>query len=333
MQDTLKWFKTLHEWRTRPCLVDPHDIEIAAYAKQDANVELYVQNIKAHWADLQNPNYARATPWNPTARPAIDLLCTQPWDAYFIDHPEAIGRSHRVEHLPRYLAYVETVLHIWVAYFGGKELPALWETFKTELSELFAQAPEPLDLEQVKAIKIAKKNKKPPKGKKKTDDEVHSATFISAYDEFAKCEPTERKRRRNFATGLVERILFALLLPPPAELDDKYTLTVRVLPTPDILPTWWDHTEMFKPALNEVRASIFILGATDTYLQMLRWLDEWYDFAHDSTGVFRPTDRLFSAVCAVRRWIEHNDKWTTDTERRLELMVSVCFAFAQRRHA
>ena len=59
---------------------------------------------------------------------------------------------------------------------------------------------------------------------------------------------------------------------------------------------------------------------------MLRWLDEWYDWAHDFTGPFRPTDRLDSAVAAVRRWMGHNEVLTEANALRLDIYVSNYFS-------
>ena len=255
IDDTLRWFQCLHSWHTRVRVEKPNDEQQADYKRQEQEVEACVQQIKSHWAALDHPLYERVTPWNPNAAPALDLLCTQPWTALFKDDAEAIGRSYSVEHLPRYMMYVETVVELWSKYFGCPDtLPTQWTKMKTDLSGLFADAPRPLPLDNIKTAKT---------GKAKNEDnipEVRTATYIPPRDAFDEAFDDERERREDFREGLIERILFALLLPPPSELDDEHTLTVRVLPTPAMLPAWWTHTKHFRPVVNEVCSPVMHRG-------------------------------------------------------------------------
>lgn len=171
-----------------------------------------------HWAEIENPARQSVSPFPSHESISSHVLIEEPFERYFGSHPSAVGRSYARENMSRYIAYVRDVMDTWTAYFNVTKLPLEWSQF-------------------IASLEI------PPRPHSKS-----KASLVS----WAAAMPMEQLRRKHFATRLVERIAFALLIPHPTELDDNLTPVIHALPSASMLPLWFEYAEQYSPGTEEV---------------------------------------------------------------------------------
>lgn len=183
-----------------------------------------------YWAALDNPQISYVSPISEDQDPASfqQRLLDRPAKDIFAGSEASIGRSHCPSQLVHYMRYVDLVLTIWVQEYGGMDSPDMqeWNTYKNQHPEWWG------DEKQGAYVPIASSGK------------VRLLPTQKAKEDM------ERKTR--FRQGLVQRILFALLIPHPEEWLEESPLSVRMLPSEWVIKAVLGKIDPLKPSWEEV---------------------------------------------------------------------------------
>ena len=231
---TMEIFETLLQWRRQR-----HDglnsNELAAREQLRKKVMSQIPQIKKHWAAIDEPAHTIVSPLptDETSRAVVSDLFNTPFNSVFNKKPDAIGCGHRDDCLEIFASYAHNLMLTWLEYFC---------LYSEEDDEDEAQEEALMALLPERWIKWYDEcgASDPPRPRKKSPPASSSA---------------EAERRDAFGVGLVERMMFALLIPHPSELGDEFTLVMHVLPSIDLCPMFAKHTSEYGPALREVSKS------------------------------------------------------------------------------
>ena len=186
------------------------------------------ETIQKHWRVLEDPAYTYIPAVAPTDRLSRDILLAGPFNTYFSKAIDAVGRSHIPAHLTRHVAYCLHLVDVWLQYFAVTPSEE-WVEAALELQHLVGTGQV-----DVGPIHTKKTGKAPQKA------------------EWDNLDENERARRSAFGQGLLDRMVFALFVPHPAELDDVLSINVHTLPSPSMLSDWLVHAAPYGPGTQEV---------------------------------------------------------------------------------